>query len=150
MTALLSRELDQFPFPDVSAGACLHQMPAHVNYNNPDRPDFYIVKLGPNHLLSRMSIGVSDYQKDNLHAAVIETFGYSPELMSTRHAVNDFVVQLVFPCTSHVLKLQLHVRIHFTSSLQCDSYRDRGAGGQDHTYMYILTMCCTSAVLCSV
>ena len=43
LTALLARELDRFPFPDPSVGACLHQFPVHIRSGTPERADIYIV-----------------------------------------------------------------------------------------------------------
>ena len=91
MTALLSRELDRFLFPDASVGACLHQLLVHINATTPERPDFCIMKLGSDNLPIR-PIGISDLKKEGLCAAVIENFGYSSRLMCTRHDMNDFAV----------------------------------------------------------
>ena len=112
VTALLCRELDRFLFPDARVGACLHQLPTRVRHSTPDRADFYIVKLGGDHLPCTTPIGVSDYKQHDEGGATIESFGYSAELMSTGHDLDDYVVHLVFPWTSHVLKLQLHLGLH--------------------------------------
>ena len=112
VTALLCRELDRFLFPDASVGACLHQMPTRIRHSTPDRADFYIVKLGGDHLPCTTPIGVSDYKQHDEGLATIESFGYSAQLMSTGHDLDDYGVHLVFPCTSHVLKLQMHMGMY--------------------------------------
>ena len=103
LTALLSRELDRFLFPDPSVGACLHQLPVYAKYPDPERADFYILKFHDK--LPDRPIGISDFKKGACGRAEKESFAYSSRLMCEPHSVEgEYICHLVFPCTCQLLK----------------------------------------------
>ena len=59
--------------------------------------------------MSHKPIGVSDFKKDNLETAHIESFAYATRLIENSDQGEKFAVRLVIPFTQHQISLQLHL-----------------------------------------
>jgi hypothetical protein len=106
LTAVLSRAIDRFLFPDSSVGGCFHQMPTRKRSSNPESADVYVLSYH-NHLPS-VPILVGDFKLINQKVARFETDGYAHTLLEVCYNGPSYPLLLGLPCTRSAIQLVLY------------------------------------------